>query len=88
MICDVSQKEILNMAVKDLNCYCFKMHLCFSLYFSPGLFVIPFFSFYLIYGVFGFGGLGLCFRGWGFQLMRLGACDVGPHGFLGLGLSI
>ena len=33
-------------------------------------------------------GLILGFLGWGFQLMGVGACGVGPSGFFGLGLSI
>ena len=60
------------------------------LYFSPGLFFIIFFLFWLIYGGLGFWrwGLILGFWGWGFQLMGFGACGVGPAGFFGLGLSI
>ena len=33
-------------------------------------------------------GIELGFWGWGFQLIGFGACDVGPSGFFGFGLSI
>ena len=58
--------------------------------FFPGLFFILFLIF-VIYGGFWVGvlglGIGMGFGGWGFQLMGIGACGVGPS-FLGLGLRI
>ena len=55
--------------------------------FFPRAILYIFFLFLLIYDGLGFWGLGLIlgFWGWGFQLMRFGACGVGPSGFSGLG---
>ena len=61
---------------------------CYIL-FSQGFYLYSFPQ-WLIYGGLGFWGWGLVlgYWGWGFQLMGSGACDVGPSGFLGFGLSI
>ena len=54
--------------------------------FFPGLFFIIFCPFLLILGL-GFRGWGLELGswGWGFQLMWIGACGVGPSWFFGVG---
>ena len=54
------------------------------LYFSPELFYIIFLTFAHLWW-FGGWGLGISFCGLGFQLMRFGACGVGPSGFFGVG---
>ena len=48
------------------------------LYFSHRVIVHNFYLLLLIYGVLGFWG-------WGFQLIRFGACGVGPSGLFWLG---
>ena len=57
--------------------------------FFPRVILFNFFFSLLIYGGLGFWGWGLRFGflGCGFQLIGFGACDVGPSGFFGLGLS-
>ena len=52
--------------------------------FFPGIFFIIFSYFGSFMVVLGLGSY-IGFWGWGFQLMGIGACGVGPSGFLGWG---
>ena len=57
--------------------------------FFPRVIVCTYFSFFahlLLFGVLECSSLGLGFLGWGFQLVGLTACGVGPTCFMGLRL--